>query len=125
MESRRREPFRYSMEQPLLCQVEITGIDQLTVDGKLAAVELLDVSKNGCKVRTLLDFHAGDHFIQCTVHFTLGDEQFAFPGQIRWQRQLQAPYHYYGIQLSLTYEEKEKIYAELRTLAADRKIIVN
>ncbi|WP_223068216.1 PilZ domain-containing protein [Paenibacillus caui] len=124
MVTRRKEPFRYSMEAPLDCRIEITAIDRMPVTGRLAQVELLDISKNGCKIRSQLDLHAADHSIECLVHMQLNDEPFVFPGRIRWQRELESPYQYYGVQLQMSAEEKEKVNVELRTLAAERKIKV-
>lgn len=124
MIQRRKEPFRYSMEHPLDCQIEITAIAQMSVSGRLAPVELQDISKNGCKVRSTLNLHADHHPIECVLHVVLSQERYAFPGRIRWQRQLAAPYYSYGIQLDLTEEEKETINQELRLLAAERKIKV-
>ncbi|WP_138495968.1 PilZ domain-containing protein [Paenibacillus pinistramenti] len=124
MITRRKEPFRYSMEEPLECQMELTAINQMAVDGKLATIELIDISKNGCKIRSPLNLHASENTIECRIHLRLNVEAFVFPGEVRWQRDWDGVNHYYGIQLLLNDVEKEKISIELRSLAAERKIKV-
>ncbi|AWB45760.1 PilZ domain-containing protein [Paenibacillus sp. CAA11] len=124
MQTRRKEPFRYSMEEPLECWIEITSIGDIQVPGKLASVELMDISKTGCKIRTELDLHANDHRIKAVIHFQLEEEMYKVPGEIRWQRQLEPPYEYYGILLSMSEDDKERFNVELRTLAALRRIKV-
>ncbi|ANS75538.1 hypothetical protein AWM70_13785 [Paenibacillus yonginensis] len=124
MITRRKEPFRYSMQEPVECQLELTTVNRMSLSGKLIPAQVIDISKNGCKIRSALDLKASEHFIECRIHLRLNEQQFIFPGQIRWQRNLDGFSHDYGIHLLLTEDEKEQINVQLRGLAAERKIIV-
>lgn len=122
--SRRKEPFRYSMNPPLDCRIEIIDIDGISFSGKSAQAELIDISKSGCRIRTELDLHITSHVIRAAVHVSFGEDNFIFPGVIRWQEELEPSQFHYGFQLELSPEEKEKLNVELRKLAASRRIVV-
>lgn len=124
MNSRRNEPFRYTINPPMTCWIEIKSIDLKPVNSKLAEAELIDISKSGCRIQTGLNLHAAEHSIGAAVHFQLSEESYTFPGEIRWQNPHGIESFHYGLSLQLTVEEKEKINAELRALAAARRIVV-
>lgn len=124
MTTRRTEPFRYSMKTPLPCWIEIREINDITVTSKLAEVELLDISKSGCRIQSKLDLRASTHQIRATVHIRLNEDLHKFPGSIRWQREYENSVFHYGLLLDLTDEMKESLNIELRTLAASQRIVV-
>lgn len=53
--SSRKEPFRYVMNQPLECWIEVPISSSGPGAGKLTEAVLLDLSRSGCKVRTPLN----------------------------------------------------------------------
>lgn len=122
--TRRKEPFRYSLEEPTECWIEIVSINDVPVASKMAPMRLIDISKSGCKVRTELDLRAENNCIKAILHTKLNEEMYRIPGEIRWQRQLEYPFHYYGLLLNMSDEDKEKFTVELRSLAASGKIKV-
>ncbi|WP_334078233.1 PilZ domain-containing protein [Paenibacillus sanfengchensis] len=124
MISRRKEPFRYTINPPMTCWIEIKSIDNMPVNSKLAEAELINISKSGCCIQIGLDLHAEQHTIRTHVHFQLSEERYCFPGEIRWQNPHGEHLYHYGLQMELTPEEKEKINIELRSLAAAKRIIV-
>ncbi|MGG6313861.1 PilZ domain-containing protein [Paenibacillus macerans] len=124
MTTRRTEPFRYSLNPPTNARIEILEIDGRPLLSKPAQIELIDIHKSGCRIRTGLNLHASTHAIRVVLHAQLGDDMYAFPGEIRWQKELEPPIFHYGICLQLSAEEKEKLNVELRGMAAARKIIV-
>ncbi|RCX19825.1 PilZ domain-containing protein [Fontibacillus phaseoli] len=124
MNSRRNEPFRYTINPPMDCWIEIKSIDFKPVSSKLAEAELIDISKSGCRIKTQLNLHAENHSIGAAVHFQLSEENYTFLGEIRWQKPYGSEFYHYGLSLQLTSEEKEKINVELRSLAAARRIVV-
>ncbi|MNJ33484.1 PilZ domain-containing protein [Paenibacillus fonticola] len=124
MTTRRTEPFRYSMVTPLLCWIEIREINEVAVNSKLAEVELIDISKSGCRIQTRLDLRASTHQIAATVHVRLNEDLHKFPGSIRWQKEHENAVFHYGLSLELTDEMKECLNIELRSLAAARRIVV-
>lgn len=122
--TRRTEPFRYSLNPPIAASLEIVSIDGQALPLKPAQIELIDISKSGCRVRTELNLHASSHVIRVLLHVRLSDENRTFSGEIRWQRELESPNHHYGLHLELNDEEKEALNVELRGMAASRRIIV-
>lgn len=120
----RKEPFRYSMEEPMSCWIRISEINGTIITSKLAEVDLIDISKGGCKIRTPLDLHASSNSIKGVLRLKLSEEEYDFNAQVRWQRQIEPPFFHYGLSLMLESEEKEKINADLRTLAGNNKIKV-
>lgn len=125
MLTRRKEPFRYSITPPMICWLEIKEIDQVPLKSKLAEVDLINISKSGCRIRTGLNLYASAHEIQANIHMKLSEDLHIFNGQVRWQKEVEPAVFDYGISLQLDVSEKETINAELRTLAGSRRIIVN
>lgn len=124
MNNRRTEPFRYSMNPPVGCKIQITTINQASVASKLAEAELIDISKAGCRIQTSLNLYIDQNMIGASVHLQFGEQPQVYPGQIRWQRQVGDSLFHYGMKLELNEEQKEQLNIDLRTLAAERKIIV-
>ncbi|WP_178022559.1 PilZ domain-containing protein [uncultured Paenibacillus sp.] len=122
--TRRTEPFRYSLNPPILASLEILSIDGQALPCKPVQIDLIDISKSGCRVRTELNLHASSHAIRILLHVRLSDELRTFPGEIRWQKELEPPNHHYGLYLELSDKEKETLNVELRGMAAARRIIV-
>lgn len=124
MTTRRTEPFRYSLNPPIEASLEILSIDGLALPCKPAQIDLIDISKSGCRVRTELNLHASSHAIRILLHVRLSEEIRTFPGEIRWQKELEPPNQHYGLHLELNDEEKEELNIELRGMAAARRIFV-
>ncbi|USB34218.1 PilZ domain-containing protein [Paenibacillus sp. YPG26] len=112
------------MEEPMSCWIRISEINGTMITSKLAEVDLIDISKGGCKIRTVLDLHAASNAIKGVLRLKLTEEEHDFNAKICWQRQIEPPYYHYGLSLQLEAEEKEKINADLRTLAGNKKIKV-
>lgn len=83
-DSSRKEPFRYVMNQPIDCWLEIPASNSGPGAGKLTEGILLDLSRSGCKVRTSLNlrFTAGD--TKLIIHFQLAEEKLQYEGSVRW-----------------------------------------
>lgn len=124
MENRRKEPFRYSLTPPIDCMVQITAINQATVESKLAEAVLIDISKAGCRIQTDLNLYVERNEIGAAVHLHLVGHARVYAGDMRWQRQVAEGVFHYGMQLELDAAQKEQLNIDLRTLAAERKIIV-
>lgn len=122
--TRRTEPFRYTLQPPIEASLEILTIDGQPLPCKPAQIDLIDISKSGCRVRTELNLHASSHALRILLHVRLSDEIRTFPGEIRWQKELEPSSQHYGLHLELNTEEKEKLNIELRGMAAARRIIV-
>lgn len=124
MENRRKEPFRYSLTPPIGCMIQITTINQADVASKLAEAVLIDISKAGCRIQTDLNLYVERNEIGASVHLHLVELPQVYAGSLRWQRQVADGLFHYGMQLELDDNQKEQLNIDLRTLAAERKIIV-
>lgn len=124
MENRRKEPFRYSLTPPTGCFVQITTINQSAVASKLAEAVLIDISKAGCRIQTSLNLHVVQNLIGASIHLHLGENSQVYAGYVRWQRQVADGLFHYGMKLELDAAQKEQLNIDLRTLAAERKIMV-
>lgn len=124
MENRRKEPFRYSLTPPIGCMIQITTINQADVASKLAEAVLIDISKAGCRIQSDLNLYVERNEIGASVHLHLVELPQVYAGNLRWQRQVADGLFHYGMQLELDDNQKEQLNIDLRTLAAERKIIV-
>nr|WP_269800205.1 PilZ domain-containing protein [Paenibacillus phocaensis] len=100
------------------------SIDGQVLSCKPAQIDVMDINKSGCQIRTELNLHAASHAIRILLHVRLTEEIHTYPGEIRWQGESEPSYHHYGVHLELTDQEKENLNIELRGMAAARKIIV-
>lgn len=118
--SSRKEPFRYVMNQPIDCWLEVPASNAGPGAGKLTEGILLDLSHSGCKVRTSLNlrFTAGD--TKLIIHFQLNDEKLQFEGSVRWGWMFGLGQYQYGVRLDLQEAEEEELLRELETWTSAR-----
>lgn len=111
--SSRKEPYRYVMNQPLECWIEVPASNTGPGAGKLTEALLLDLSRSGCKVRTPLNlrFTAGD--TRLIIHLQLNKEKLELVGSVRWGWMFGLGQYQYGVKLKLDDAEEEKLLSEL------------
>ncbi|MDH6368423.1 PilZ domain-containing protein [Paenibacillus sp. VTT E-133280] len=111
--SSRKEPFRYVMNQPLECWIEVPMSSSGPGAGKLTEAVLLDLSRSGCKVRTPLNlrFTAGD--TKLVIHLQLNEEKLQLVGSVRWGWMFGLGQYQYGVKLKLNEDEEELLHREL------------
>lgn len=116
--SSRKEPFRYVMNQPLDCMIEVPASSNGPGAGKLTEALLLDLSRSGCKVRTPLNlrFTAGDTRI--IIHLQLNEEKLELIGSVRWGWMFGLGQYQYGVKLKLNDFEEEKLLSEIECWTA-------
>ncbi|WP_340008896.1 PilZ domain-containing protein [Paenibacillus sp. FSL K6-0276] len=109
----RKEPFRYVMNQPLECWIEVPISSSGPGAGKLTEAVLLDLSRSGCKVRTPLNlrFTAGD--TKLVIHLQLNEERLQLVGSVRWGWMFGLGQYQYGVKLKLNEDEEERLHREL------------
>lgn len=120
----RKEPFRYLFTEPLPCFIELIEFNGIPVCSKPAEAELINISKGGCKITSDLNLHADTNQVVVKIHLPLTESPILCPATIQWQRTEDSIRFEYGLQLQLPTSEKERILVDLRTLAAERKIVV-
>lgn len=111
----RKEPFRYVMNQPIDCWLELPPGTSGPGAGKRTEGMLIDLSRSGCKIRTPLNlrFTSGDTRI--IIFFQLNKKMLQFTGSVRWGWMYGLGQYQYGVRLVLTEEEEEELNAELET----------
>ncbi|WP_106768615.1 PilZ domain-containing protein [Paenibacillus faecalis] len=120
----RKEPFRYSLTTPISCLLELIEFNGTSVKSKPAEAELINLSKTGCKIRSSLNLHADTNQVMVKIHLPLTESPIVCPATIQWQRTDDSIRYEYGLKLHLPPSENERILIDLRTLAAERKIVV-
>lgn len=109
----RKEPFRYVMNQPLDCWLEVPLSNTGPGAGKLTEGVLLDLSHSGCKVRTSLNlrFTAGD--TKLIIHLQLNEDKLQLVGSVRWGWMYGLGQYQYGVRLKLEEAEEEQLLREI------------
>ncbi|KWX75528.1 hypothetical protein AMQ83_36240 [Paenibacillus riograndensis] len=120
-DSSRKEPFRYVMNQPIECWLELPAGNSGPGAGKLTEGVLLALSRSGCKVRTSLNlrFTAGD--TKLIIHFQLAEDKLQFEGSVRWGWMFGLGQFQYGIRLDLQEAEEEQLLRELEIWTNTRR----
>ncbi|NUU64464.1 PilZ domain-containing protein [Paenibacillus agri] len=113
--SSRKEPFRYVMNQPIECWLEVPAGNTGPGAGKLTEGVMLDLSRSGCKVRTSLNlrFSAGD--TKLIIHFQLNENKLRFEGRVRWGWMFGLGQYKYGVRLDLSKAEEDMLIRELES----------
>lgn len=120
--SSRKEPFRYVMNQPLECWIEVPISSSGPGAGKLTEAVLLDLSRSGCKVRTPLNlrFTAGD--TKLVIHLQLNEEKLQLVGSVRWGWMFGLGQYQYGVKLKLNEDEEDRLLKELEIWTASLQV---
>lgn len=113
MEASRKEPFRYVMNQPLDCWLEVPLSNTGPGAGKLTEGVLLDLSRSGYKVRTSLNlrFTAGN--TKVIIHLQLNENKLQLIGSVRWGWIYGLGQYQYGVRLTLEEAQEEQLMREL------------
>jgi hypothetical protein len=111
--SSRKEPFRYVMNQPLECWIEVPISSSGPGAGKLTEAVLLDLSRSGCKVRTPLNLRFTANDTKLVIHLQLNEEKLKLVGSVRWGWMFGLGQYQYGVKLKLNEDEEERLHREL------------
>ncbi|MBB6732464.1 PilZ domain-containing protein [Cohnella zeiphila] len=115
--SRRHEPFRYAFEPAISCLIRLTAINHNHLDSRPGQAELLDLSPNGCKLESALNFHAVSHECQVVLDFELTGP-IEMRGTILWQEQ-----RAHGFRYGIRFDEDQpyEITGELKAYARQKR----
>ncbi|WP_025688315.1 PilZ domain-containing protein [Paenibacillus zanthoxyli] len=109
----RREPFRYVMNQPIDCWLELPAGSTSPGAGQQTEGVLLDLSRSGCKVRSSLNVRFTSKDTRIIIHFKLNENMLRFTGSVRWGWMYGLGEYQYGVRLDLTPEEEDILTSEL------------
>ncbi|WP_410511447.1 PilZ domain-containing protein [Paenibacillus sp. BR2-3] len=111
----RKEPFRYVMNQPIECWIEVPASNSGPGAGKLTEGVLLDLSRSGCKVRSSLNLRFSSGDTKLLIHFQLNEVKLKLEGSVRWGWMYGLGQFQYGVRLDLEDEEEELLLNEIET----------
>ncbi|MBB6693770.1 PilZ domain-containing protein [Cohnella xylanilytica] len=116
--TRRGEPYRYSFVPELPCLIRLREANGFAVRSKPGQALLIDMSPQGCKLESALNFRLPDN--ECKVILSVRlTRELELRGTMIWQEE-RTPAFAYGIQLEETHrdelEEEIRAYAEWKQL---------
>ncbi|MCL6603519.1 MAG: PilZ domain-containing protein [Paenibacillus sp.] len=111
----RKEPFRYVMNQPIDCWLEVPASNMGPGAGKLTEGVMLDLSRSGCKIRSSLNLRFSSGDTKLIIHFQLNEIKLQLEGSVRWGWMYGLGQFQYGVRLDLNDEEEELLLHEIET----------
>ncbi|MDQ0195657.1 PilZ domain-containing protein [Paenibacillus wynnii] len=111
----RKEPFRYVMNQPIDCWLEVPASNTGPGAGKLTEGVMLDLSRSGCKIRSSLNLRFTSGNTKLIIHFQLNEIKLQLEGSVRWGWMFGLGQFQYGIRLDLEEAEEELLLREIET----------
>lgn len=109
----RKEPFRYVMNQPIECWLEVPASNSGPGAGKLTEGVMLDLSRSGCKVRSPLNLRFSSGETKLIIHFQLNEAKLQLEGSVRWGWMYGLGQFQYGVHLDLDETDEELLLREL------------
>lgn len=114
MLSKRKEPFRYTFEQPIDCLFEITGVNEEEVSSSKGKAQIINLSPHGIKLITSLEIPLmNDKSVFLTISFKLNEKTIAATGEIVWMKRRAKKYEY-GLDLNESVETENLIIEQLK-----------
>ena len=93
MNSRRNDPLRYLFNPPIPCVLRASGLNNEVISKLPVEAEMLDLSRNGCKIELPMHFQTNDPTMKLMITFQLSDS-LQLNGQVRWHEKKWNSYAY-------------------------------
>jgi hypothetical protein len=119
MRFKRQEPFRYQFGQPIPCTFRITRIGDREVKTDKGLAEIHDISPRGVRIETHLNIPVDPERrpIEIEISFVLVEEEIRVRGIFVWKKPFAKEYQY-GVNLTISEDQKEKLISEIKKFAA-------
>ncbi len=121
--NRRKSPFRYVLHEPIAFELYIVSLNFTPAPRKPVPALMHDISRSGCLVSLPLEIPVGRNRICIALDFVLNQDLLHFEGQLRWSKQENNRY-YYGVEMEVPDDQKDRLQLELRGLAGANRIRV-
>lgn len=111
---RRNEAFRFTFGNPIngtLKVLRINGVSRSSGEGQ---VTILDLSPNGIKIVSSLDFPIVDKIFLMEISFILNEKNVAMLAQPKWKKQVGQSSFSYGLVGMDNEETRKEIIEELK-----------
>lgn len=122
-QNRRKEPFRYTLKEPISLEFHILSINGHPAPSKPVSALLYDISRSGCRLAIPLQLHVESNHIRVGMSILLNEEPLYIEGTLLWGKE-ESDKRYYGVQLDIAEADRELLPRELRMLAGKQKIMV-
>lgn len=120
--NRRKEPFRYTMKDPVDFELHILSINGNPAPTKPVPARLYDISRSGCRIWIPLALHVSTNRIAIRLDLQLNQDPLQLEGELRWGP-LEKDQNYYGVEFLIPEQEQDRLPRELRMLAGDGRIV--
>lgn len=121
--NRRKAPFRYVLDKPIEFELYIVSLNFTSAPKKPVSAQMHDISRSGCLVSLPLEIPVGKNRIRVALDFVLNEQPLHFEGLLKWNKEEEGR-HYYGVEMEVPDEEKDRLQLELRGLAGANRIRV-
>lgn len=113
---KREEPFRFHFQTPIPATFKICQLDQLGKGSNLGLAQVLDVSPNGLRMKTLFDLPLKEKNFLLEFNFKINEKQIRILGNIVWKKREGSSFTY-GIIGREDDETKHELIEELKELS--------
>lgn len=121
--NRRKSPFRYVLDEPIEFELYIVSLNFTPAPRKPISAQMHDISRSGCLVSLPVEIPVGKNRIRVALDFVLNKDPMHFEGQLRWAKEEDGR-HYYGVEMEVPEDQKDRLQLELRGLAGANRIRV-
>ena len=120
MRYNREETFRYEFGRPLDCEFKIINFNGKEMNTHSGKSKIHDLSPGGLKVSTKLDIPVEGNRIVIQVRFSI-ISNITLEGKIVWKKHNYNDDYFYGIDLFVDTEVKDKLVDELKNFVKKEK----
>lgn len=110
---KREEPFRFHFQAPLPATFKILKLNHHGKESNLGLAEILDVSPNGLRIKTLYNLPVNDRNFLLEFNFKIYDKQIRIIGNLVWKKQ-EDSFFIYGFIGREDEETKHEVIEELK-----------
>ncbi|OIJ10524.1 hypothetical protein BKP37_18495 [Anaerobacillus alkalilacustris] len=112
MKYKRDETFRYKFIEEISFNFKMISIDGIPIDSKSCEGVLLDISPNGCKILSPLEFPAHKNIV-FYIEFTFNEEPIKVSSELVWKKRVGNNFQY-GLKLHSTEDSSRLIVQEIK-----------
>lgn len=80
----RKEPFRYTLKEPIHFEIYILSINGVNAPAKPIQAELCDISRSGCQLSFPLSLPVENNDIRIGMNMLLFEDPLYMEGTLRW-----------------------------------------
>ncbi|WP_442599298.1 PilZ domain-containing protein [Neobacillus sp. D3-1R] len=110
---KREEPFRFHFQAPISASLKIFKINDHRKESSQGLAQVLDVSPNGLRIKTLYDLPVNEKKFLIEISFRINDKPIRILGNLVWKKQEGSSF-IYGLIGREDSETKNEVIEELK-----------